>query len=221
MTEHIKKHGFLGRIGRFFSRENRDPYDAFHFREAEHIGDETWPAMESPNSWNPQATEILAGDSAVSSIPLRTRAVEENTVPSWLWSRGADGNAKTRETDVRQIFNRVTGSAAHNAWRLGLFANEGEARNFFNETRAMLMSRSVAFEPHLLSFLGLAWAYGAEAQNKPVDVPASRAVDIPNAMIDAVVQGVADKTVRARWQKFVAGTRRELFRQAASRGHRR
>ncbi|MDP9127354.1 MAG: hypothetical protein M3N08_03705 [Pseudomonadota bacterium] len=205
MTDQSKKHGFLGRITRVFTRGKRDAYNDILFKDREWAGDEVSPALECPENWSREAAELLAEQGAATSVPAHTRAVEENTVPSWLWRRVGKGAELRAETSAKEVIDRVVGAAAYAGWKQELFADEAEARHFFDEARAMLMQRYVAFEPGELATLGLHWAYGLRDQNQNLPAVASgrpRSVDIPNSTIDAIVRGVANKAIRARWQKL-------------------
>ena len=210
ITENPKKHGFLGRIPRLFTLKDRDVYADIHFQEPEHAGDETRPALECPDFWSAEAAAVFAEKAISHTIPSRTRAIEENTVPSWLWRRTGQGAGRTEEASAKQIFDRVAGSAAYAGWKQGLFTDESEARVFFDEIRLMLMQRLVALEPRTLAALGLDWAYGIEdhaaAERPQVQETATRSIDIPNTMIDAIVGGVvsgaAGKTIHAKRQKL-------------------
>ncbi|MDX2028180.1 MAG: hypothetical protein SFW62_06050 [Alphaproteobacteria bacterium] len=207
MPNHLKKHGFLAPIERIFTRGNQDAYALIHFREPEQEGDESWPALESPDGWSAGAASLLADEAVCKTIPTRLKAVEENTVPSWLWRRTGNSASRVEEFSARQVFDRVVGSAAYAGWKQGLFASENEARAFFDETRSLLVQRMAALEPCDLADLGLAWAYGIEnSASGPDENPktAPRVLDIPNVMIDAAVRGSADQAMRAQWQKIWA-----------------
>ncbi len=211
MSNPLKKHGFSTHILRLFTRKDFDAFDLIHFRESEQAGDESFPALESPDNWSAEAASLLAEEAAHQAIPARTKAYEENTVPSWLWRRTSEGKASTPETGVQQILNRVVGSATYAGWKEDLFADETEARNFYDEARYALAQRYIALEPSALAALGLDWAYGFQKpapELKPVKN--ARTVNISNATIDAVVSGSTDKNVRSAWQKFLAPARQPL-----------
>lgn len=143
-------------MARLFTREDRGVYDDIHFQEPEQAGDETRPALECPEDWSAEAAALLAEDAVCRSVPTRLRAIEENTVPSWLWRHTGQGAGRHEESSVRQIFDRVAGSAAYAGWKQGLFSDESEARIAFDEIRTLLARRLVAFEPATLATLALA-----------------------------------------------------------------
>lgn len=202
MSQRPEKLGFLSRTARLLSRKDRDIYADIHFEAPEPVGDEATPALECPSGWSAEAAAVLA-EALCRALPARTRAIEENTVPSWLWRRAAQGTGRTEETGARQIFDRAAGSAVYAGWKQNLFSDEADARAMYDELRALLIQRLVAFEPAFLASLGLDWAYGLEENGKvSARETAPRSIDIPNTMIDALVRGTAGKALRARRQKL-------------------
>jgi len=204
MSNPMKKHGFSSSIPRLFTRGDHDAYSLIHFQEQEKFGDETSPGLESPHNWGLESSALLAEQTA-QTIPAQTKALEENTVPSWLWRHvGIDRGTKT-EASAQQIFDRVVGSAAYSAWKQNVFATETEARTFFDEARYALAQRFIAIEPRALATLGLDWAYGLTADTaKPKSIVPAHPIEIPNTTIDAVVSGKRDKAINTKWQKIIA-----------------
>ena len=197
MGSFLKKQKISLHIERLFTSDELDAFDLIHFREA---GDEA--ALEAPHNWSNEAAAALGGDAACQEIPAETRAIEENTVPSWLWRHVPEGSERVEETSAAQIFNRVAGSAAYRGWKQDLFENEAEARIFFDEIRYLLAQRFIAFEPRALAALGLDWAYGMETKEPSVTRnPQDAPTPIANARIDAVLAG--DKTAHGEWKKFL------------------
>lgn len=213
MAEHLRKQGFLGRTERLFSRKDQDVYSDILFQESEHSGDETWPALDCPNNWSSAAAELLAEGALCRSIPSRLVAVEENTVPSWLWRRTGQGTGRKEEFSAQHIFDRVAASATYKGWKEEIFADENAARTFFDETRSLLIQRLIAFEPTALATLGLQWAYGIKPKAAKYFEPQAlktRKIDISNSTIDALVRGITNKTVEAKRNKLWSTRRDKL-----------
>jgi hypothetical protein len=216
MVKTLKKQPFSLDLERLYTDARHDAYELIDFRaqDAEENEGETARALECPENWSAEAGVTLAEEAAFRSAPLETQAIEENTVPSWLWRRTASGKTRIRETSARQIFQRVAGSAAYAGWKLSAFADENEARVFFDEIRYLLAQRFVALEPRLLARLGLDWAYGV-AKKPPRAAPSAwRAFEagsepkaeatIRNATIDAILGG-HDKDAQRKWRHFLSG----------------
>ena len=204
MTNTVKKHEFLLPFARLFTRSERDVFDSIPFQSSESYGDEDFPALASPTTWSAEAVAVIA-EAACQAVPADLRANEENTVPSWLWRHQSRSTRREAEADLRNIFNRVVGSAAAKAWKLGLFTSEKHARIFYDETRYALMQRHIAIAPEVLAPLGLSWAYGLEETAKPAarhSAPDHQLLS--NAAIDAMIgksQGAASSSL---WKKLFA-----------------
>ncbi|HEU0118648.1 MAG TPA: hypothetical protein VFR09_08465, partial [Alphaproteobacteria bacterium] len=203
MSNHMKKHGFLLDVPRLFTREGTDAYHDIHFRPQQDICDEALPALESPDGWSAEASELLA-EQAASTIPASLKAIEENTTPSWLWRHVGEGKGTSRENSVQQIFNRIAGAATYNAWKQSLFSSESGAQNFYDEVRYALSTRLIAIEPLVLANLGLNWAYGIKRPLVEAKTKTEAIVDIPNTTIDAVIGGNLNKDARGKWQKTLS-----------------
>src|SRR5579871_1446543 len=124
MTNPMKQHGFLSSLPRLFTRAGEDAYDLIHFREREQSGDDFFPAVECPDGWSNEAAALLASEAAFAAAPAARKAIEENTVPSWLWRHESLGRKKQPEGSVQQIFDRAVGAATYTAWKEGLFPDE-------------------------------------------------------------------------------------------------
>jgi hypothetical protein len=198
----MKKHEFLLPFARLLTRGEGDVYDALPFQSSDSFGDEHAPALAAPATWNNEAVAVMA-EAACASVPADLRAVEENTVPSWLWRHQPRGTRRAQETDMRDILNRAVGSAAAKAWKLGLFSSEKHARSFYDETRFALIQRCIALTPDVLAAWGLSWAYGitepAPAQHRAAKMPA-----LTNEAMDAVVGKTKDATANTLWKKLFA-----------------
>jgi hypothetical protein len=210
MVNLLKKHDILSPLERLYTRENSDAFALIHFREP--AGESE---LECPENWSFEASGLMAQQSACPSIPSRTKSIEENTVPSWLWQRMATTRDRTRETRVQQIFHRLIGSATYAGWKKGVFTHEHEARIFYDELCYLFAQRFVALEPRLLAATGLGWAYGIEKKPSKPTAPASSlpfessditgetgALDIRNASIDSILGGETEP--QKKWRRFLA-----------------
>ncbi len=204
----MKKYGLHITIGRCFTNDAATPYELIHFREPEEPVAEGLATTERPSNWGYEAAALFTEQALVKSVPRELRPVEENTLPSWLWKRQGKDYWGTAENSVKKVFDRVAGSTAYAGWKKGLFANEAEAQNFYDEIRYLLTQRIIAIEPSRLAVLGLNWAYGYDEKKSPRlnKVAATPTLAIPNATIDAVLNG-NDKVSRDKWLKFVASNR--------------
>lgn len=195
----LKKHGFLINFDRFFTRANDDAFEQIHFTEIDEQGDEAFPALECPENWSGLAAEVLAGAVANIAVPAHIKAVEENTVPSWLWRHVGTGKGSSHEVKAQTIFTRVVGSAAYNGWKRDLFADENQARNFYDEVRYALAQRFIALEPKLIARLGLEWAYGIKSVSRDASKVETPSVALSNKTVDALVSGSAP----TKWHKLL------------------
>ncbi len=197
----MKKHAFLSTFARLFTRGVEDAYAAIPFKSAESFGDEAMPALAAPAFWSHEAIAVMA-EAACPAIPAALRAVEENTVPSWLWRHKAAGTNHVTEGDLRDIFNRVVGSAGAKAWKLGLFSNEKNARAFYDEARYALMQRHIAITPEIIAPMGLDWVYGIDAKPAAAKRTGKTVHKISNAEIDGMLGKTKHKT--DIWKKIFA-----------------
>jgi ribonucleotide reductase alpha subunit len=204
MTKPLKKHDFSLRLERHFTSEDVDALDLLHFEECETGADDSGAAFEKPHHWSDEAAAAFAAGAANRAVPAYTRSIEENTIPSWLWRRSGEDRLRSSENSVRQVFHRVAGAATYAGWQNGLFADENEARIFFDETIFMLAQRFIAFDPRDLANSGLDWAYGIESKPSEAAPRNRSAEEIRNAGIDALLAG--DKTARQKWHKLLTGS---------------
>jgi len=207
MTKSLKKPEFLYPFAKLFTRGTEDAYDQIPFQSSESFGDESAPILAAPTQWGFEAVAVMA-QAAFQSIPAVLKAVEENTVPSWLWRHHGQSTRQVTEGDMRDIFNRVVGSAAAKAWKLDLFTSEKHARAFYDEARYALMQRHIAILPEILISMGVSWAYGRET----IEPLSSGKKTLPqaqlsNAEIDAVLSKTKDA---ALWKKLFALPGKEL-----------
>jgi len=167
------------RIQRRFTTEGQDPYASIAFRE---ITSEIrnpdgsvvfkQAAIEVPADWSQVASDILAQKYfRKAGVPSRLKAVEEETVPSWLWRKAPDQAAlavlpeseRTRgETSAKEVFDRLAGTWTYWGWKGGYFDQEADARAFFDELRAMFARQMAAPNSPQWFNTGLHWAYGID-----------------------------------------------------------
>ncbi len=205
MSNYLKKHGISLPVLRLFTREDRDAYELIYFKASQDTDEDMNSSLICTHNWSDEAASMLAEHAAYPSVPGKMSAVEENTVPSWLWRHQGDAKNVSRETSAGDIFDRAVGAAVYAGWKQDIFLDETSARAFFDESRYALAQRFIAIEPHLLAHMGLDWAYGVE-RHSPAQITAHHApqVAISNAVIDAVVGGKQEKQIRAKWQKATA-----------------
>ncbi|MDD3030489.1 MAG: hypothetical protein PHS57_09510 [Alphaproteobacteria bacterium] len=200
----MKKHDFFLPFPRLFTHGGEDPFSSIPFQSSDFWGDEGFPDLASPVMWRAEAVSVMA-EAACGRVPSSRRAKEENTVPSWLWQHSAQKGCSEVEveTDLRVIINRMVGSAAAKAWKLGLFTSERHARAFYDETRYALMQRSIAITPKVFSSWGLSWAYGLEEQPLPV-LPENElgASSLSNAEIDTLIGSSKDVLAAPLWKRL-------------------
>ena len=139
-------------------------------------------------------------------MPVHLKAIEENTVPSWLWQHNGAGKATQMENSVRHVFDRFVGAALYKGWKQHLFAQESDAQIYFDETRYALTQRMLVLEPALLARAGLDWAYGLTSpQTKTATHPSMpTSIEIDNHTIDTIVSGRTHKSAHAIWQQALA-----------------
>ena len=203
MTKTVKKPSYLHPFPRLFTRAEGEAYDAIVFQSSESFGDEAAPALASPVTWNTEAVAVMA-EAACKAVPADLRAVEENTVPSWLWRHQSKGTRRAAESDLRDIFDRVVGSASASAWKLGLFTSEKHARAFSDELRFALMQRHVAIAPDVMAGWGLAWAYGGNEESQRKASVAKEMATLSNAAIDGLMGRGNEAASSALWHKLFA-----------------
>ena len=167
------------RIGRVFTVDGQSPYNDVEFRktksEIRHPDGSIVFAqndIEVPSAWSQVACDVLAQKYfRKAGVPSRLRAVEEESVPRWLWRCEADDPAldsvnpaerDTGETSAKQVFDRLAGTWAYWGWKAGYFDAESDARAFFDESRFMLSRQMCAPNSPQWFNTGLHWAYGID-----------------------------------------------------------
>ncbi|WP_029010503.1 vitamin B12-dependent ribonucleotide reductase [Azospirillum halopraeferens] len=171
------------RIQRRFTTEGKDAYAGFGFRRtASEIRNPdgsvvfSQSGIEVPDGWSQVACDILAQKYfRKAGVPAVLKAVEEETVPSWLWRKTADEAALAKlpkedryvgEQSARQVFDRLAGTWTYWGWKGGYFDGEGDARAFFDEMRFMLAAQMAAPNSPQWFNTGLHWAYGIDGPSQ-------------------------------------------------------
>jgi len=167
------------RIERRFTKANQSPYETIAFNETSSEiknpdGSIVFQLKDFniPSHWSAVACDIIAQKYfRKAGVPAKLKAVEENTVPSWLWRHEADEEALADlpeeeryvgESDARQVFDRLAGTWTYWGWKGGYFTGEGDAQAFYDEMRYMLaMQMSAPNSPQWFN-TGLHWAYGID-----------------------------------------------------------
>lgn len=132
--------------------------------------------IQVPKQFSQVASDILAQKYfRKAGVPAKLKAVEENTVPSWLWRKEADKKALAKlpeeerfgsEIDSRQVFDRLAGTWTYWGWKGGYFDSEEDAQAFFDELRYMLATQKVAPNSPQWFNTGLHWAYGIDGPSQ-------------------------------------------------------
>ncbi len=124
----------------------------------------------APAGWSQVAVDVLAQKYfRRAGVPKALRRVPEEGVPEWLWRSEADDTALEgmprddhfgRETDARQVFNRLAGTWTYWGFKGGYFDGEDDAKVYYDEMRAMLARQIGAPNSPQWFNTGLHWAYG-------------------------------------------------------------
>jgi len=167
------------RIERRYTKEGQSPYASIEFRNAtSEIRNPDGSIVfrlediQVPAQFSQVASDILAQKYfRKAGVPAKLKAVEENTVPSWLWRHEADEAALAElpederygsEIDGRQVFDRLAGTWTYWGWKGGYFDKESDAQAFYDELRYMLATQKVAPNSPQWFNTGLHWAYGID-----------------------------------------------------------
>jgi ribonucleoside-diphosphate reductase alpha chain len=167
------------RVTRRFTTEGQDPFATVAFRST--VSEIRNPDgsivfrladIEVPEEFSQVAADILAQKYfRKAGIPAALKAVEENTVPSWLWRKVPDEAAlatldkdkrTTHERSAKQVFSRLAGTWTYWGWKGGYFDTEADARAFYDEHCYMLAKQMVAPNSPQWFNTGLHWAYGID-----------------------------------------------------------
>ena len=193
------------RVNRRFTLSASSPYAGLEFvaRRSEIRNPDGTTVFEAdnvlvPEGWSQVATDILAQKYfRKAGVPARTVRVAEEGVPVWLQRSVADSDGlrelseserSGRETDARQVFDRLAGCWTYWAFKAGMFDGEQDARAFFDEIRYMMARQMCAPNSPQWFNTGLHWAYG-------IDGPAQG-----HSYVDALGQVVASGSAYERPQ---------------------
>ena len=173
-------------VQRYYTREQGEAYDGINFvsRKSEirnpdgslvFLNDD----VKVPDGWSQVATDIMAQKYfRKAGVPARTKKVAESGVPVWLQRSEPDLEALAElpaeerfvgESDSRQVFERLAGCWTYWGWKSGHFdegkgkkgkPNEGNARAFYDELRAMMARQACAPNSPQWFNTGLHWSYG-------------------------------------------------------------
>ena len=170
-------------IERHYTRQQGGAYDGIEFeaRRSEirnPDGSQVFlnDSVMVPTGWSQVATDIMAQKYfRKAGIPAITKRVSEDGVPEWLQRSEADLDALKAlpaeerfvgESDSRAVFSRLAGCWTYWGWNYGHFdlkkgkKDEGAARAFFDELRAMMALQACAPNSPQWFNTGLHWAYG-------------------------------------------------------------
>ncbi len=167
------------RINRVFSLNHSDPYHGINFVErTSRINNADGSVVSEikhvlvPDFWSQVAVDIMAQKYfRKAGVPARLKRKYEAGVPEWLCPSEPDGEAlshlpeterRGRETDSRQVFQRLAGCWTYWGWKNKCFENEEDARNYYDEMCFMLASQYAAPNSPQWFNTGLHWAYGLE-----------------------------------------------------------
>ena len=167
------------RIDRRFTEAGQSPFEGIEFRRtSSEIKNPDGSVVfrlddiEVPSAWSQVACDVLAQKYfRKAGVPARLRAVEENTLPSWLWRSVADDAALAElpedkryigEASAKQVFERLAGAWTYWGWKGGYFDGEEDARAFYDEHCNMLARQMGAPNSPQWFNTGLHWAYGID-----------------------------------------------------------
>src|SRR6204780_4884944 len=171
------------RIERRYTKEGQSAYAAIAFRlTVSEIrnpdGSVVFHAegVEVPEQWSQVASDVLAQKYfRKAGVPARSKKVEEETVPSWLWRSVADqaGLKALPETEryvsefsCKRGVRRPAGPWPYWGWKGAYCSTEADPQAFFDEHRYMLAMQMVAPNPPQWFNTGLHWAYGIDGPSQ-------------------------------------------------------
>ena len=115
-----------------------------------------------PEHWTDTACQILAHKYfRKKEVPSQTVYIPMPDMPTWLCpSKPTPEATMGGESDAAQVFHRLAGTWTHWGWRLGYFAVEAEAMQFYHDLiEDLAMQRAAPNSPQWFN-TGLFWAYG-------------------------------------------------------------
>ncbi|HET7814146.1 MAG TPA: vitamin B12-dependent ribonucleotide reductase [Candidatus Baltobacteraceae bacterium] len=114
-----------------------------------------------PTGWSQVAVDVLAQKYCrKAGVPKDLKRIEEPGVPEWLWRSEPASSEFGRETDSRQVFNRLAGCWTYWGFKNGYFDSEQDAQVYYDEMCAMLARQIGAPNSPQWFNTGLHWAYG-------------------------------------------------------------
>ncbi len=208
------------KIERRYTKTGQSPYAPIAFRET--VSEIRNPdgsvvfrleGVEVPEAWSQVASDVLAQKYfRKAGVPMVTRKVEENDVPSFLWRSVPDDKALAKlpedqrygsEISSKQVFDRLAGCWTYWGWKGKYFTSEADAQAFFDELRFMLAQQMVAPNSPQWFNTGLHWAYGIDGPSQGhfyVDYQTGKLVKSKSSYEHpqphaCFIQGVADDLV--------------------------
>lgn len=194
-------------IERLFTTGSLRPEDMVRTKIA-FSSDETQEAhLSVPENWSIEAANSFR-EALCHKVPTTIRTIEENTVPSWLWKhRPSTETLSHAETSVTDVFTRIAGAATYRGWKAGLWEDEIEASIFYDEARAVLLTRRMGFAPEAMANMGLDWAYGMPVTlNAPKTKQSKNTLVLQNESIDNILSQEEPRT-RNKWNNFCEQSR--------------
>lgn len=171
------------KITRTYTVDGKSPYDGILFRTTSseirnpdgsvvaHLD-----RIKVPAKWSQVACDILAQKYfRKTGVPVYLQSVPEADIPAWLWRHIPDMTAMDHlppesrfgpEHDARQVFDRMAGAWTYWGWKGGYFDSETDAKNYFDEMRAMLCQQIAAPNSPQWFNTGLHWAYGIDGPSQ-------------------------------------------------------
>ncbi|TNE92685.1 MAG: vitamin B12-dependent ribonucleotide reductase [Deltaproteobacteria bacterium] len=166
-------------VSRRFTVGMNSPYDGLEFvaRRSEIKNPDGTVVFEAdnvmvPTGWSQVATDIIAQKYfRKAGVPAATVPVKEKGIPAWLQARTPDAKALAnmaedrrfgRETDSRQVFDRLVGCWTYWGYKEGLFDTDEDAKVFYDELRYMMARQMCAPNSPQWFNTGLHWAYGID-----------------------------------------------------------
>ena len=170
-------------ISRFFTKKTEEVYKDILFekrtsRITNPDGSLVFEArdVEVPSFWSQVATDILAQKYfRKASVPKLLKRVFEEDVPEWLQRSEPDEEALskmpeeeryTRESSIKQVVNRLSGTWTYWGYKHRLFNKEEDARIFYEELKYMLIYQMAAPNSPQWFNTGLHWAYGIDGPSQ-------------------------------------------------------
>ena len=171
------------KIQRHYTSSTQTAYEEIDFRRADSEirnpnGEVIFGLMdfEVPSGWSQVASDIIAQKYfRKAGIPAHLKPISEKNVPKWLWRHEADEEALSKlpekerfgpETSAKQVFNRLAGTWTYWGWKGDYFANEKDAKSFYDELCYMLAAQMCAPNSPQWFNTGLHWAYGIDGPSQ-------------------------------------------------------